>query len=49
MLIQDHFAFVGVQWTALAIPTGLLVLMFLVFQLLGDGLREALEPRSARR
>lgn len=46
LLIQDHFRFVGVQWTALAIPTALLALIFVVMQLLGDGLRDALDPRS---
>lgn len=43
-LIASHFTFVAVQWTALAIPTALLVLLFLAFQLLGDGLRDALDP-----
>jgi oligopeptide transport system permease protein len=45
VLAADHFAFVGVQWSALAISTGVLVLLFLVFQLVGEGLQYALDPR----
>ncbi len=48
LLINDHFAFVGVQWSALAIPTAVLALLFLAFQFFGDGLRDALDPRSYR-
>lgn len=46
-LIQAHFAFVTVQWTALAIPTFILAVLFIVFQFFGDGLRDALDPRSS--
>ena len=48
LLISDHFAFVGVQWTALAIPIAVLVTVFLAFQVVGDGLRDALDPRTPR-
>ena len=48
VLASDHFAFVGVQWSALAISTGVLVLLFLVFQLVGEGLEQALDPRRSR-
>lgn len=48
VLIASHFTFVTVQWTALAIPTLLLALLFLAFQFVGDGLRDALDPRSTR-
>ncbi len=47
-LIADHFGFVGIQWTALAIPTALLALIFLAFQSFGDGVRDALDPRTSR-
>ena len=46
VLIASHFTFIGVQWTALAFPVALLVLIFLAFQVVGDGLRDALDPRS---
>ena len=45
-LIADHFGFVTVQWTALAIPIVVLAVLFLAFQLCGEGLRAALDPRS---
>ena len=45
VLASDHFAFVAVQWTALASTTAVLVTIFLVFQLIGDGLASALAPR----
>ncbi|MGE3962047.1 MAG: ABC transporter permease [Dehalococcoidia bacterium] len=45
-LIADHFAFVTVQWTALAVPIGVLIVLFLAFQFLGDGLRQTLDPRA---
>jgi oligopeptide transport system permease protein len=48
VLINDHFQFVMVQWTALAIPTAILALLFLGTQYLGDGLRDALDPRAGR-
>lgn len=48
ILIRDHLQFVREQWSALAIPTGLLVILFLAFNFLGDGLRDAMDPRSAK-
>jgi oligopeptide transport system permease protein len=48
VLINQHFEFVALQWTALAIPTAILALLFIAFQFFGDGLRDALDPRSAR-
>ncbi len=47
-IISDHFQFVMVQWTALAIPTAILAVLFLCFQFVGDGLRDALDPRAGR-
>ncbi len=46
VLIADHFAFVTVQWTALAVPITVLAVLFLAFQFCGEGLRVALDPRS---
>ncbi|MEX2373215.1 MAG: ABC transporter permease [Dehalococcoidia bacterium] len=46
-LINAHFSFVSVQWTALAFPTLILGVLFVVFQFFGDGLRDALDPRSS--
>lgn len=46
VLIADHFAFVTVQWTALAAPIAVLAVLFLAFQFCGEGLRTALDPRS---
>jgi len=46
LLIHDHFQFVGVQWTALAIPCAMLALLFMAFQFFGDGLPDALDPRA---
>lgn len=48
LLIKSHYAFATVQWTALAIPVALLALLFVAFQFFGDGLRDALDPRSSR-
>ena len=48
VLMASHFTFVGVQWIALAIPVTLLVLIFLAFQVIGDGLRDAMDPRTRR-
>lgn len=47
-LINDHFEFVMLRWTALAFPVGVLALLFLCSQYLGDGLRDALDPRARR-
>lgn len=46
ILISDHFRFVLISWTALAIPCAVLGTLFLSFQFLGDGLRDALDPRA---
>lgn len=48
VLVNDHFQFVMVRWTALAIPTAVLAALFLCTQYVGDGLRDAFDPRSAR-
>jgi ABC-type dipeptide/oligopeptide/nickel transport system permease subunit len=48
VLASQHFGFVAVQWTALASTTATLVLIFLVFQLVGDGLAGALAPRRGQ-
>lgn len=48
IMIAEHFEFARVRWTALAFPTGLLALLFMAFQMLGDGLRAALDPRAGR-
>ena len=44
----DHFAFVNLQWTALAVPTLLLAALFLAFQFFGDGLQDAMNPRTEK-
>src|SRR5690606_25179922 len=46
VLLADHFGFVLLQWTALAIPVAVLVVLFVAFQVAGDGLRAALDPRA---
>ncbi len=48
LLISSHYSFVTVQWTALAFPVLMLGILFVVFQFFGDGLRDALDPRSSR-
>jgi len=48
LLISSHYSFVTVQWTALAFPVAVLSVLFVVFQFFGDGLRDALDPRSSR-
>ena len=48
LLIASHYSFVTVQWTALAFPVLVLAVLFIVFQFFGDGLRDALDPRSSR-
>lgn len=48
ILIAEHFEFARVQWTALAFPVGLLAVLFLAFQVVGDGARAALDPRTRR-
>lgn len=49
IMIAEHFEFVRVRWMALAFPVGLLALLFLAFQVLGDGVRAALDPRGQRK
>lgn len=46
VLINDHFRFVLIQWAPLAFPATVLALLFIAFQFFGDGLRDALDPRS---
>ncbi len=46
LMIRDHFAFVSIEWIPLAIPTTVLATLFLAFQFLGDGMRDALDPRA---
>jgi oligopeptide transport system permease protein len=45
-LISNHFGFVGITWTGLFFPTALLAVLFVAFSFLGDGIRDALDPRS---
>ncbi len=46
ILLADHFRFVRISWTALAIPCAVLATLYLSFNFFGDGLRDALDPRS---
>ena len=46
VLINEHFDFVLINWTGLFFPTALLAILFIAFSFLGDGLRDALDPRS---
>ncbi len=48
ILIAEHFEFARVQWTALAFLVGLLAVLFLAFQVVGDGVRASLDPRTPR-
>lgn len=48
IMIAEHFEFVRVQWTALSFPTAVLAVLFIAFQVLGDGLRDALDHRARR-
>jgi oligopeptide transport system permease protein len=48
VMIDEHFDFVRLQWTGLFFPAGVLAILFLAFQFFGDGLRDALDPRSRR-
>ena len=47
-LINEHFGFVGITWSGLFFPTALLAILFIAFNFLGDGLRDALDPRTRR-
>ena len=46
LLINEHFRFVGITWSGLLFPTVLLAILFIAFSFFGDGLRDALDPRS---
>ncbi len=46
VLISEHQQWVTVNWTGVAFPTAVLAILFLAFQFFGDGLRDALDPRS---
>lgn len=46
LLINEHFGFVLINWTGLFFPTALLAILFIAFSFFGDGLRDALDPRS---
>ena len=46
LLINEHFAFVLINWTGLFFPTALLAILFIAFSFFGDGLRDALDPRA---
>jgi oligopeptide transport system permease protein len=48
VLISEHQAWVSINWMGVAFPTAVLALLFLSFQFFGDGLRDALDPRSQR-
>jgi oligopeptide transport system permease protein len=48
LLINEHFDFVLINWTGLFFPTALLAILFIAFSFFGDGLRDALDPRSRR-
>ncbi len=46
LLISEHFRFVGITWTGLFFPTAVLAVLFMAFSFFGDGLRDALDPRT---
>jgi ABC-type dipeptide/oligopeptide/nickel transport system permease subunit len=47
-MLAESTEFYRVAWWYLFVPGGLLLLTTLVFNLLGDGVRDALDPRSER-
>lgn len=47
-MLNESTQFYRVAWWYLFVPGGLLLLTTLVFNLLGDGVRDALDPRSER-
>jgi peptide/nickel transport system permease protein len=47
-MLAESTQFYRVAWWYLFVPGGLLLLTTLVFNLLGDGVRDALDPRSER-
>jgi peptide/nickel transport system permease protein len=47
-MLAESMQFYRVAWWYLFVPGGLLLLTTLVFNLLGDGVRDALDPRSER-
>ncbi|MBT5774255.1 MAG: ABC transporter permease [Dehalococcoidia bacterium] len=48
VLINEHFRFVSITWSGLFFPTTVLAILFIAFNFFGDGLRDALDPRSKR-
>jgi peptide/nickel transport system permease protein len=47
-MLAESTQYYRVAWWYLFVPSGLLLLTTLVFNLLGDGVRDALDPRSER-
>ncbi len=47
-MLNESTQFYRVAWWYLFVPSALLLLTTLVFNLLGDGVRDALDPRSER-
>lgn len=47
-MLNESTQFYRVAWWYLFVPSGFLLLTTLVFNLLGDGVRDALDPRSER-
>jgi peptide/nickel transport system permease protein len=47
-MLSDSLGFYQVAWWFVAFPGGALLLTTLAFNLLGDGVRDALDPRSAQ-
>jgi ABC-type dipeptide/oligopeptide/nickel transport system permease subunit len=47
-MLSESTQFYRVAWWYLFVPSGLLLLTTLAFNLLGDGVRDALDPRSER-
>ena len=48
ILIDEHLRSIAISWSGLLFPIALLALLFVAFSFLGDGLRDALDPRSTR-
>ena len=48
-MIADSLAYIRVYWYLGLFPTLVLALTMLSFSFVGDGLRDALDPRSLRR
>ena len=47
-MLAESTQYYRVAWWYLFVPSGLLLLTTLAFNLLGDGVRDALDPRSER-